>query len=58
MRIGGTSTKSFISTIIITKEVLGSFKQHGYNYSTFIYIVSKIYKAYKQLKSFQYFNSK
>lgn len=49
MKIGGVSTKSLSSTILITKEVFITFKENDFNYSVVVYVISKIFKALKQL---------
>jgi len=49
MKLGGVSTNSFRSTIVITKEVFTSFRENNYNYSYIVYLVGKILKALKQL---------
>jgi glycosyltransferase involved in cell wall biosynthesis len=49
MKVGGVSTKSFKSTLVISKEVFTSFKEYGYKYNYPVYITGKIIKAFKQL---------
>ena len=57
MRLGGASTRSLKSTLTITKEVLRIFREHGFEYSKTVYVLSKVFKAFKQLNSFRYFTS-
>lgn len=49
MKMGGVSTQSFKSTLVLTHEVFTTFKDYNYNYSKLIYWVGKIIKALKQL---------
>jgi glycosyltransferase involved in cell wall biosynthesis len=56
MRLGGASTRSLKSTLTITKEVLRIFREHGFEYSKTVYVLSKVFKAIKQINSFGYFS--
>jgi glycosyltransferase involved in cell wall biosynthesis len=54
MRIGGVSTRSLNSSIIITKELMQCFHSHGYNYNIYTYIIYKIIKGFNQISSLTY----
>jgi glycosyltransferase involved in cell wall biosynthesis len=49
MKLGGVSTQSFKSLIVITSEVWKSFKKNNVSYSKGIYLIGKVKKAFKQI---------
>ena len=48
MRLGGVSTSSIKSHVVITREVRNSFRSHNLSFNLIKYVVYKVFKSVKQ----------